>query len=57
MPGQSLKPTGTTATAREEIVPYKPESDVTWGVGGIDDWGWTREPPALEPAEMRRAAA
>jgi hypothetical protein len=24
-----------------EIVPYVPEPDVTWGAGGIDDWGWT----------------
>jgi len=22
----------------------KPEPDVTWGEGGIDDWGWTTQP-------------
>ena len=23
-----------------EIVESHPEPDVTWGKGGIDDWGW-----------------
>ena len=26
-----------------------PEPDVTWGQGGIDDWGWTAWPVGTEP--------
>jgi hypothetical protein len=54
----NLKPAETT-TAPVEILPYEPEPDVTWGVGGIDDWGWTRlEPPApLERSAAGRTAA
>jgi hypothetical protein len=32
------------------------EPDVTWGRGGIDDWGWSTEPeprPAATQIEMQ----
>jgi hypothetical protein len=28
---------------------YGPEPDVTWGLGGIDDWGWTSQPTDPSP--------
>jgi hypothetical protein len=33
------------ASPPPEIIHHRPEPDVTWGRGGIDDWGWTAEPP------------
>jgi hypothetical protein len=41
-----------------EIIESCPEPDVTWGEGGIDDWGWTAtfaaaeaEPPRTDDLE------
>lgn len=40
-----------------EIIPSYPEPDVTWGVGGIDDFGWTavvrRDKVVSPPLEQR----
>lgn len=40
-------------------LPYAPEPDVTWGLGGIDDWGWTawQEPQETPPTPVNWQAA
>jgi len=40
MPNLS-SPVASTSPAVQAIVPADAEPDVTWGRGGIDDWGWT----------------
>jgi hypothetical protein len=37
-----------TPTPAEAITPDDAEPDVTWGRGGIDDWGWTADAEAAD---------
>lgn len=38
----------TSRAAAEAIIPADAEPDVTWGQGGIDDWGWTSNEPTID---------
>lgn len=45
----SVSPISTSELiAAEAIIPADAEPDVTWGRGGIDDWGWTADAEASD---------
>jgi hypothetical protein len=45
-------PTSTIDLAQERsVVCIEAEPDVTWGRGGIDDYGWTAEPHEASDSE------
>jgi hypothetical protein len=59
MPKLSNSAASTGPAAAQVVTPADAEPDVTWGRGGIDDWGWTAfkqadddpaAPPELESA-------
>lgn len=52
----ALRPVATKAPddGLSEAVQADAEPDVTWGKGGIDDWGWTAvEPVGHAPIDER----
>jgi hypothetical protein len=59
MPKLSNPANNSSPGATQAVTPADAEPDVTWGEGGIDDWGWTAlkqadddpaPPPELELA-------
>lgn len=54
MPRVMPAPLGNLTPA-PAITPADAEPDVTWGDGGIDDWGWTTSDG--EPVQRRPAVA
>jgi hypothetical protein len=51
-----MQPIKTKAAGPSSVWDGGPEPDVTWGHGGIDDWGWTaHEPePSIDAPSTRR---
>jgi len=41
-------PAASTSRDAQAIAPADAEPDVTWGRGGLDDWGWTSREPTTE---------
>jgi hypothetical protein len=48
-------PAASSSPAPQAITTADAEPDVTWGHGGIDDWGWTSNEPTIDqPASRER---
>jgi hypothetical protein len=48
----------TTDSPADSTIPADVEPDVTWGRGGIDDWGWTADAEAAgDPVDRDRRKA